>query len=105
MDAAYEVEWVSIQDNVPPHKSRRTLEYLDDLGWKILEQPPHSPDLNIIEYIWAWMKRKVAELMTKYVEDLMNILVIVWDTIDQNHIDNLVASMLRRQIIGHIYNQ
>lgn len=115
MDAAYEDGWVFMQDNAPPHKSRRTLEHLDDLGWKILEWPPHSPDLNIIEHIWAWMKRKVAELMPKSVEDLMNILVIVWDSIDQNHIDNLVASMPRRlsyliknqgrQIIGHIYNQ
>ena len=49
---------------------------------------------------------------TKNVEDLVAILNSVWDSIDQNHIDNLVTSIPRRlnaliqnkgaQIIGHI---
>ena len=112
MDAVYEGGWVFMQDNAPPHKAKKTMEHIDKLGWEILGWTPHSPDLNIIEHIWAWMKRKVAELMPKSVEDLITVLNMVWDSIDQSHIDNLVASMPRRlsylikeqgrQIIGHI---
>ena len=57
-------------------------------------------------------KKKIVEMNPKSVEDLINIIKLVWESIDQNHIDNLVSSMPRRlsyvkeskggQIIGHL---
>ena len=96
MNAEYPDGWVLMQDNAPPHNARITKDYLDQVGRTVLEWPPHSPDLNVIEHVWAWIKRKVCELMPKTIEDLVYILNFVWNSIDQCHIDNLVNSMPKR---------
>jgi transposase len=58
--------------------------------------PPHSPDLNVIELVWAWMKTRVAELNPSTEIDLMNILIQVWDELKMEHVNKLVDSMQRR---------
>ena len=112
MDALYPEGWVYMHDNAPPHVASKTNEYIESVNWVVLDWPPHSPDLNIIEHIWAWMKRKVSELNPQSVDDLVMILNDVWNSIDQNYINNLVSSMPKRlkyviennggQIIGHL---
>jgi len=32
-------------DNAPPHSARWTVERIEEVGWKLLSQPPYSPDL------------------------------------------------------------
>ena len=96
LDVVYPGGWVFMQDNAPPHKAKITMDYLDNVHWGLLDWPAHSPDLNIIEHVWSWMKRKVIELEPRNVEDLISILNSVWDSIDQKHIDNLIASIPRR---------
>ena len=41
------------------HRSRLVREYLDSTGGdiQIAFLPPHSPDLNPVEFLWAWLKR------------------------------------------------
>jgi transposase len=48
-----------IWDGLRAHRSRLVRDYLDTLGGhiQIAFLPPYSPDLNPVEYLWAWLKR------------------------------------------------
>jgi transposase len=48
-----------IWDGLKAHRSRLVREYLDGLGGhiQIAFLPPYAPDLNPVEYLWAWLKR------------------------------------------------
>lgn len=52
--------WVLMQDNAPAHTARLIKEYLSKESVTMLEWPPYSPDLNPIENIWNWIKKKVG---------------------------------------------
>lgn len=47
------------QDNAPYHKSNGALSYLQESGYKVLPWPPYSPDLSIIETVWANLQRDI----------------------------------------------
>ena len=46
-------------DGARAHHSRFRADYLDTLGGhiQIAFLPPYAPDLNPVEYLWAWLKR------------------------------------------------
>jgi transposase len=48
-----------IWDGLKAHRSRLVREYLDSLDGEIHVAflPPYAPDLNPVEYLWAWLKR------------------------------------------------
>lgn len=48
-----------IWDGLKAHRSRLVREYLDGLAGhiQIAFLPPYAPDLNPVEYLWAWLKR------------------------------------------------
>jgi transposase len=48
-----------IWDGLKAHRSRLVRDYLDANGGEIAIAflPPYSPDLNPVEYLWAWLKR------------------------------------------------
>jgi transposase len=48
-----------IWDGSRPHHSRLVRDYLDSLDGhiQIAFLPPYAPDLNPVEYLWAWLKR------------------------------------------------
>ncbi len=50
-----------IWDGLKAHRSRLVRDYLDTLGGhiQIAFLPPYAPDLNPVEYLWAWLKRHV----------------------------------------------
>lgn len=48
-----------ILDGLRAHRSKLVREYLDGLNGHIQLAflPPYAPDLNPVEYLWAWLKR------------------------------------------------
>lgn len=48
-----------IWDGARTHHSRYVHDYLDSLDGhiQIAFLPPYAPDLNPVEYLWAWLKR------------------------------------------------
>lgn len=41
------------------HRSRLVRDYRDSLNGhiQIAFLPPYAPDMNLVEYLWAWLKR------------------------------------------------
>ena len=49
-------------DNAPVHKARIIQQFLAEKKWEVLEWPAYSPDLNIIENLWAIVKKRLQKL-------------------------------------------
>ncbi|ETO32084.1 hypothetical protein RFI_05032 [Reticulomyxa filosa] len=70
-------EWIFQQDNAPVHKSDSITEYLSE-HFNVLEWPAMSPDLNPIENIWGYIKRRVAQKNPKDEDELFNAIKEEW---------------------------
>jgi transposase len=57
---------VVIMDNASFHKSKASLQIIQEAGCDVLFLPPYSPDLNPIEKFWANFKRSVKEVLNLY---------------------------------------
>ena len=69
------------------------------LGINVLENwPPYSPDINIIEIVWALMKRKVEKLRPKTLDELKHIVQKVWDDFNPATINSLIQSIRPRLV-------
>ncbi|MDA1587403.1 transposase, partial [Bacillus cereus group sp. TH230-1LC] len=55
------------------HKRADIQELLEQQGHKILWLPAYSPDLNPIEHMWAWVKRKRKEWLIDSVDELFRV--------------------------------
>ena len=55
-----------ILDNAPYHHALIVNKYANENNINLVFLPPYSPNLNLAERLWAFMRRKV--LATKYYE-------------------------------------
>jgi transposase len=53
-------------DNATFHRKAKLKELADNACCKLLFLPPYSPDLNPIEKHWAWLKRKLRDILKSY---------------------------------------
>ena len=82
------------QDGARSHTSKHTIAYLDThlpADADVLlpnDWPPHSPDLNPMDYsIWSSLARKVYRVKIRNLEHLCQRLGEAWDEISQDEID------------------
>jgi transposase len=65
-------------------------------GVNLIDFPPYSPDLNIIENVWAKLKQKVSKRNPTNLDELRVVVQEEWERINPLFIDKLIASMPNR---------
>ena len=86
------------QDNDPKHKSKKTTNWFKDNGFVVMVWPPQSADLNPIEHLWHYLKRKLGEyeMAPKSIHELWERVQTEWEKIPAATCQNLIESMPRR---------
>ena len=73
-----------ILDNARYQKCKVVQELADSLGIELLYLPPYSPNLNLIERLWKFVKKKC--LYAKYYEDFAQFSAAISDCLDEAHL-------------------
>lgn len=86
------------QDNDPKHKSKRAMAWLRDQGFDILDWPPNSPNMNIIENAWMKLASRMTQcnLCPSNTTKLLTALQEEWAALGQEYCSKLYGSITRR---------
>jgi transposase len=83
------------QDNASSHTSAMTKRFLEKAKIAILDWPVRSPDLNIIEHVWAYIKRRLDEYDTpsESKKELWERVQKIWVELPEDFIHRLYESL------------
>lgn len=102
-------QYIFQDDNAPVHRARTTQDFLRRNGIKTMSWPAQSPDINVIENIWLFIKRKL-QMRTgniKCSDDLFREIHQIWAAIPPDYVKCLYNSIPRRimnviRLKGHL---
>ena len=83
------------QDNAPTHKASIIKNFFSENEWEVLDWPPYSPDLNIIENLWAIVKIRLAKQSVSW-ENLEEKVQEIWNSIELESVQKLYDSIPER---------
>lgn len=87
-----------LMDNARIHL--QGINYLQNIGIRVLDFPPKNPDLNIIEDVWAMMQknlnRKLRNVNISKKDELLKLIEESWNEIPSIFIKNCILSMPNR---------
>jgi transposase len=92
----------TIEDGVSYHTSTYTMKYRLLNGIKRMDWPPHSPDLNLIEKVWAMFKYRYRRSVWKKKriprneQELIALAQEVWEALPWDRIYKYIDSMPER---------
>jgi len=93
----YESHMTFMQDGAPCHRSSSTSKFLDNKQVCLLSDwPAQSPDLNIIENMWAELKKRLNKHHPIPKEDLWEVIKKEWYAIPNDYVTRLYESLPRR---------
>jgi transposase len=94
-----------MHDNAPIH-THKVRDFLVEHGMDVIDWPPYSPDMNPIEYCWAWIKEWInntyPELIYTTKKDneaskfLEKAIFEAWEAMSTDYLETLIKSMSRR---------
>jgi len=88
-----------VLDNAKPHlKYAKMFLTGESLVLKGNYQPPCSPDIQPIELIWAWMKRKVYKENYRNLDELIDLVKSTWNKIPRRLIRRCILHCKKRCI-------
>ena len=61
---------IFMQDNVPYHKAKTVLSFLEEEGIVVMKWPLQSSDLNLIENVWKIIGEKVQNRNPQNIDDI-----------------------------------
>ena len=76
------------QDNAPTHKASIIKNCFRENEWEVLDWPPYSPDLNVIENLWAILKKRLAKQSVSW-EKLEEKVQEIWNSIELETVQKL----------------
>lgn len=90
--------FIWMHDNAPAHNAKISKNAIKIFGWKLMNWPPNSPDLNPIENLWAIMKRRIYDGQYYASKDVLQDRIFqIWDDLDGDLVlENLIRSMPTR---------
>lgn len=85
-----------MHDGSAVHTSYQTTDNLDGMSFPVVPWASHSPDLNPIENLWAYMKlwiddRYVTEDLTR--QELIRVVKEAWEAIPEEELEKLALGM------------
>ena len=82
-------------DNAPIHTAKKVKEWLTENDLRVLEWPAQSPDLNPIENLWAYLKRRLESYETDPdgMVELWERVEKEWNDIPQDLCKSLIEGM------------
>ena len=84
-------------DGAPCHRSKAVKEFVRRQGWKTLDWPPQSPDLNPIENVWSLLKKRVWSHNFNSTTELKARIISVWNQgLEKELLEKLAYSMSDR---------
>lgn len=91
-------QFIFMDDNARPHRTRGVQEALENQNITRLEWPAMSPDMNPIEHIWDYVSRAVFRRNNppRNSQELIVAVTEEWMNIPQEIINNLIIGMPRR---------
>jgi hypothetical protein len=57
---------ICVLDNASIHRKLKLTQIAEKYDVEVIFQPPYSPDLNKIEKFWAWLKKKLRSVLSKF---------------------------------------
>lgn len=102
MKLNYSEKLIFQQDNCPIHVSRQSRNFFTQSGISLLEWPPYSPDINIIENIWPILSNYIYNgNKIRNLKDLRYSIKCAFDTFNETGkqiSDNLYRSVTPRLV-------
>lgn len=84
------------QDNAPCHKSKMIKTFMTENCIETLDWPPQSPDLNVIENVWSYIKRKRTADLSRTREETIEEVTKLWEDIPLELLQSLINSVPNR---------
>lgn len=93
----YRRKLLIIWDGAKPHRSQLVRDYVDATNGQIVVErlPAYAPELNPVEYLWAWLKRHA---LANYCPDTL-------DQLHQGARTKLKSAQRRSSIIASCWSQ
>ena len=86
-------KWRFQQDQAGAHRPKYIKDFLNENAYAIMNHPSNSPDLNPIEKVWSWMKRKTNFWGPTSKDELEYCIQSAWELLNTEKINHFIDHM------------